>query len=455
MKTSLILKISGSVLVLLLIIAVVGKKAGWIGQEPATDVVTEKAAIRTVTEVITANGKIQPETEVKISSDVSGEIVELLVEEGQAVVEGQLLLKIKPDTYQSAVSRAMAALNAAKSSHANSKARLSQAKSQFTQSKLAFDRNKKLWEQKTISQSDYETAQASFESARAEVEAADQNVKAAEYQITSAEASLRESQENLKKTTIFSPISGTISRLNVEKGERVVGTMQMTGTEMLRVANLQRMELMVEVNENDILKVSRNDTATIEIDAYLGKKFKGIVTEIANSSNSSATGTSEQVTNFEVKILLLESSYNELISKGQRFPFRPGMSATADIRTQTQTKVLTVPIQAVTTRPDSTQVKAPKENLEDANKEKDEAEVKTEDITPKTDAQSKETVFLLRDGKAQIAYVTTGIQDNEYIVIQGIKEGDEVITGPYRVLSKQLKQGDAVKKVEAKDLFKK
>ena len=449
MKTSKLLKIAGGIVVALLVLAIAGKKLGWFGAKDGIAVSTAKVETRHITEIITANGKIEPETEVKISPDVSGEIVDLQVEEGQAVEAGQLLLKIKPDIYVSSLERATAALNSAKSNYANSQARLAQVEAQFTQSKLAFERSKKLWEQKTISQADFENAQAAFESAKAEVEAGKQSIRAAEFQIKSAEASVREAQENLGKTSMFAPMSGTISRLNVEKGERVVGTMQMAGTELLRIANLRRMELKVEVNENDILKVSRGDTAVIEIDAYIDRKFKGVVTEIANSANATLS-SSDQVTNFEVKILLLESSYADLLGNGRSFPFRPGMSATADIQTESRYNVLSVPIQAVTARPDTAQHHAA------VAKEPTDGDSKTEVSVNAAKEELKEAVFVVSEGKAAIRFVKTGIQDNDYIeILSGINADDEVITGPYRAVSKSLKPGDVVRVVPESELFKK
>ncbi|HAN77571.1 MAG TPA: efflux transporter periplasmic adaptor subunit, partial [Bacteroidales bacterium] len=312
MKNKRNLIIIAAVVVVIIIALVAAKKTGKIGQAPGTDVAVDSVSVRTITETITANGKVQPETEVKISADVSGEIVELHVIEGQDVKEGQLLLKIKPDIYISALERVEAALNSSHSNLANAKARLAQVKAQFVQTDLSYKRNKQLFDQGAISKAEFENISAQFEVAKAEVEAATQSVKAAEYQVKSAEASLKEARENLQKTTIYAPVSGTVSRLNVEKGERVVGTIQMTGTEIMRIANLNLMEVKVDVNENDIINVSINDTALIEVDAYLGQKFKGLVREVANSANT--TGLSaDQVTNFEVKIRILPGSYKHLI----------------------------------------------------------------------------------------------------------------------------------------------
>ncbi len=443
-----------SSVVLVVVLLLVAKTQGWLGKKAMMQVSTQPAERRTIVEVITANGKIQPETEVKISPDVSGEIVELHIEEGDEVKEGDLLLKIKPDVYLSALDRMKATLNSSKANLANSKARLSQIEAQFESTKLSYERNKKLWEQKAISQAEWESALSAYQMGKAEVEAARENVNAAKFSVKSAEASLNEAQENLTKTTIYAPMNGTISMLNVEKGERVVGTMQMAGTEMLRIANLNKMEVLVEVNENDIIRVSHGDTALIEVDAYLNKIFKGIVTEIANSATSSQQAAiSDQVTNFEVKIRILPESYQELIpeDKPTHYPFRPGMSATVDIMTHTENNVLSVPIQAVTTRSDTLGNAGEWIEEESGNNFK-----KKEDKKPKKDEKEiQEIVFLYNDGKVFIQPVEIGIQDKNYIqIISGLDEDQEVVTAPYRAISKHLKDSMNVEKVDREKLFK-
>jgi len=437
--------------VILIIIAIIGKRLGWFGNENEFEINTEKATKRTIVEIITANGKIQPETEVKISSDVSGEIVELNVKEGDEVIKGDLLLKIKPDTYISGIERMEASLNSSKANFANSKARLAQVEAQFTQTELTFNRNKKLFEQGAISQADYDNANSAYEMGKADVEAAKQTVVAANYSIKSAEASLKEANENLIKTSIYAPMSGTISKLSVEFGERVVGTMQMTGTELLRIANLNIMEVKVDVNENDIVHVKFNDTATIEIDAYTDQKFKGLVTSIANSSTSTSSTslvTTDQVTNYEVKIRILPESYQNLIPKNnpKYYPFRPGMSATVDIQTKIERAVLSIPIQSVTTRIDSTKNKINK-MLKKANEEQ---------IEKKEDSEYKEYIFKFESNTNTVSMikVKTGIQDNNYIqIISGVNENDEVVSAPYSVISKKLKDKSKVKKVPPEELF--
>ena len=311
MKQKKILPYAIGLLIVAIIVLVVGKKAGWFGQEFSISVATQKVESKTITELITANGKIQPETEVKISPDVAGEIVELYVEEGDEVKAGDPLCVIKPDIYISALNRAEATLN-------SSKARLAQAEAQLIERELAYKRAKQLYDGGAIPVSEFETAEASYKVAQSEV-------NAARFSVKSADASVSEAKEQLTKTRIYAPISGTISALNVEKGERVVGTNMYAGTEMMVVADLDRMEVEVEVNENDIVKVSKNDTALVEVDAYLQRKFKGIVTEIANSASTTGAAT-DQVTNFDVKVFLLSDSYADLIdsTSGNIYPFRPG-----------------------------------------------------------------------------------------------------------------------------------
>ncbi len=451
MKRKKIFRILLIILVLLIIIAIVGKKKGWFGDGFVYKVTVEKPEYRKITETITANGKIQPETEVKISSDVSGEIVELNVQEGQQVKEGKVLLKIDPDIYLSSIDRMEASLNSSKANIANSKARLAQIEAQFTSTKLTYERNQKLWQEKAISDADFEASKAAFEMGEAEVKASQESVNAAEFTVRSAEASLREAKENLAKTTIYAPVNGTVSMLNVEKGERVVGTIQMAGTEMLRIANLNEMEVKVEVNENDIVRVSLGDTAIVEVDAYLGDKFKGVVTEIANSANNSVALSADQVTSFDVKVRILSESYKHLIGQDSinKYPFRPGMSATVDIQTHTVNDALSVPIQAVTTRAVSDTLS--KFSAHNENNEMDKTMTQSSD---KEDEEVLEVVFVHKNGKVQIKEVTTGIQDNNYIrIISGIDTNDEVVTAPYSAISKRLRNSMKVEVTDKDKLF--
>ena len=417
MKNNKILKILLPIVIVLILFAVIGKKAGWFGKALTVKVAVENAQKRTIVETITANGKIQPEKEVKISPDVSGEIVELTVKEGYSVEKGQLLLRIKPDNYISQKDRSLAEISAAQ-------ARRSQSEAQFTQTELSYKRNKQLFEQQTISKSDFEQAEATYNVAKAEVDAA-------KFAITSAEASLKDANENLIKTSIYAPMTGTVSMLLVELGERVAGTNLMAGTELMRVADLSRMEAQVQVNENDIPRVKLGDTALIEVDAYLDQKFKGVVTEIANSAKT--TGVSaDQVTNFDVKILVLPQSYQKLVDAGDKNPFRPGMSATVDIRTQSKVDIITVPIQSVTTRTDTT---------------------KTSGTPSQKDIR---TLVFITDGKYALAKdVKTGIQDNSYIeIFSGISPNDRVISAPFSAISKKLSDSTVIEVVKKEELFK-
>jgi HlyD family secretion protein len=419
------------------------------GNKP-TEVYTEKATIRDIIEIVSATGKIQPETELKISSDVSGEITEMLVKEGDQVRKGDLLCRIRPDMYVSAFERVSASVNTTRANLKTAQAQLEQAKANLINSESMFNRTKKLFDQEAVSQQEFDAAKAQYEAAKANVEALEAGVNAGLYTIQSSEASLKEANTNLEKTYIYSPVDATISRLSVEKGERVVGVSGMTGTEIMRLANLNEMEVSVEVNENDIIKVHKNDTALIEVDAYMDKKFKGIVTEIANSSN--ALGISvDQVTNFTVKIRMLRESYNFLVTSQNLIPFRPGMSASVDIQTRRVSKVIAVPIQAVTVRN--------KDSL-DVEKESGERDIEVKNETEekefaKKPEENKEFVFIHNDGTARQVEVKTGIQDNDYIeVISGISNGDEIICGPYRAVSKLLKDKSKVKVVKKEELYK-
>jgi len=415
MKENKILKILLIVVAVLLIAAVIGKKQGWFGKAITVKVAVEKVASRSIVEAVTSNGKIQPETEVKISPDVSGEIVELHVKEGDHVEKGVLLFKIKPEIYVSARERASAAVS-------SSKARLSQVEAQLIQAELSYNRSKSLWDEKTISQAEFEQAEAQFKIAKAEKESA-------LFAVKSSEASLKEANENLIKTTVYSPMKGTISSLSVELGERVIGANMMTGTEVLRVADLNRMEVVVDVNENDIIRVKLGDTAIIEVDAYLDRDFTGIVTEIANSAKSAGL-TADQVTNFPVRILILRESYEDLITENNPSPFRPGMSASVDIRTSRKLNILTVPIQAVTTRTDTTKLKM-------------------------SGIEEIRTIVFLSDGKYALARdVKTGIQDNTNIeILSGLTEGDDAIVQPFSAISKKLSDSTLIEVVKKEALF--
>jgi HlyD family secretion protein len=421
--------------IIMIVFLIIGKKAGWFGEDSAYKISTDPVERRTIKEYVSASGKIQPETEIKISPYVSGEIVELAVKEGQQVKKGDFLLKIKPDIYESALERTIAAGNSANANYMNSQARLEQVKAQFQKVDLSYIRNKTLWEQGVISQAEYENALSSYQMAIADLRAAEASVNAAQFQLLSAQATIKEANENLKKTSVFAPMDGIVSILNVEAGERVVGTEMMAGTEMLRIANLNVMQVIVDVNENDIVKIKINDTADINVDAYFKRKFKGVVTEISNSANISGFST-DQVTNFKVKIRILPESYQDLISEHNKYPFRPGMTASVDIYTNSVSDALAVPLSAITTRIE-------KESFSDSeNKGNDNPN------------DYNEIVFVYKDGKAIQRKVKIGIQDSYYIqIIEGLQEGEEVITAPYSLISKILRDGMTVKKVSREEVY--
>ena len=440
-KSNKLLPYGIALAVIVIIVLVAGKKLGWFGKDFEINVATKIVESKTITELITANGKVQPETEVKISPDVSGEIIEMQIEEGDEVKKGQLLMVIKPDMYIQSYNRAQASLS-------SSQARLAQADARQIESEMGFKRSNSLFKQDAIPVSDFETAQASFKVAQSEV-------KAAQFAVKSAEASVAEAQEQLVKTKIYAPMDGTVSRLNVEKGERVVGTNMYAGTETMVIANLHLMEVKVDVNENDIVRVNLNDTALVEVDAYLGRKFKGLVTEIANSANV-VGGSTDQVTNFNVKILLLEDSYKDLIDSvgGKKYPFRPGMSATVDIQTETKLNVISVPIQAVTTRSLKNNVKEEPKKAE-IEKPEGENEAVTQQGTKAKDDEKVEVVFVYKDGKVFKQPVKTGIQDSENIeILDGLKAGDQIVVAPFNAINKLLNDSSQVKVVDEKELFK-
>ena len=418
------------------------------------EVTIEDASMRTIKETVSASGKIFPETEVKISSDVSGEIVELYVKEGDSVVVGQVLAKINPDTYLSAVERGEASLNSTKAQLAISRSQIEanraqreQILAQLENAKTIHKRNEQLKKDGVISQAELDQSlatlrqlEANLRSADASIKSAQQNAQSSEFSIKGANASLNELKTSLSRTTIKSPTSGIVSKLSVEKGERVVGTIQMTGTEMMRVSNLNAMEVQVDVSENDILKVALGDVADIEVDAYLGKKFKGTVTQIANSASNIAAANAQalntdQVTNFIVKILVDESSYQEIKSSSLKYPLRPGMSASVDIYTEEEKDVIAVPIQCVTVRE--------KEGQKDKKKK---TETTDSELKDEPEIEFDEVVFLMDSDTAKMVKVVTGIQDDEYIMIKsGVKVGDKLISGPYNEVSKNLKQGEKIR----------
>jgi HlyD family secretion protein len=435
----------GAALILIVLVLVVGKNKGWFGGAKPIEVEFATLTTATITEVVSASGSVQPELEVKLSPEVSGEIIELNVKEGDSVQMGALLVKIRPDNFISALDRARANLNQQLANLADTKARLARSQASFKRSDLEYKRQKQLYEQKAISVADYELADANYNIAMQDLKSAEQNVSAAQYVVKSSQATVDESVENLRRTSIVAPMSGTISKLNVELGERVVGTSQMAGTELLRIANLDLMEVRVDVNENDIIKIALGDTTIIDVDSYsaMDKEFKGIVTQIANTAKDKVS--SDAVTEFEVRIRILNDSYKDLTAENAgRKPFKPGMTASVEIITDRKDNILVAPLSAVTTR-------SAKDKTEDGDSEK-EGDVETTNLAD----DIKEVVFVYEEGKAKKVEVKTGISDFENIeILSGLKAGQEVVKGPFIVVSKRLKDGDPITIQEKKNKDKK
>ncbi|MGE7777935.1 efflux RND transporter periplasmic adaptor subunit [Chitinophaga sp. NPDC101104] len=450
----------GALVALIVIVAIVRGS----GKDDGLKVAVDKASDKDIIEIVSASGKIYPEVEVKVSSDVSGEITKLLVKEGDSVMKGQTLAHIYADIYASNRDRQVAAVSQTQAELANATAALAAFKARLDQAKASYDRNNQLYKEKVISRQEFETADATYKAALSDYNAASQRINANKFAVASAEANLAEANKNLSRTTIAAPTGGTVSLLSVEEGERVVGTGQMSGTEMLRIADMSTMEVQVDVGENDIPKVKVGDSALIEVDAYTGRKFKGLVTQIASSSKGAATASNtstssaEQVTNYVVRIRILVSSYKDLLDPNnpRRFPFRPGMSANVDIQTRTEKNVLSIPINAVTTRDlsdtakkDKSAKKAPKEN----NGNTANAANAEGGGTQRQDFQ--EVVFVLQpDNTVLLRKVTTGIQDDNNIQItSGLKAGESVVSGPYTAVSRELENGKKVKVVPRSELF--
>lgn len=435
-STKSLLKILGILLLVIVVLGVVAKAAGWLDHGPAEKTVeTETVERRTITQIVSASGRIQPETEVIIRPDVSGEIIELAVKEGDFVRTGDLLVRIKPDIYQAQIDNLNAALLTQQS-------RMEQARANMLQAEVEYEKNQKLYDQDLISELTYKQSENNYEAQKA-------NLKAAEYQIESARAQLRQAEEELEQTVIRAPQDGTITQLAVEQGERVLGQSQMSGTEMMRVARLEQMEIEVDVNENDIVNVSLADTASLEVDAYPNRSFEGVVTEIANSAEVSSEGSAEQITNYKVKIRIttphnLEQSSNDFVAMNvSENPatdftpnFKPGMSATVDIKTNTVNDVVSVPIQAVTVR----------DFASDSTAQSDTTSAENNVATRLGSREDfRKVVFVNNDGIANRVQVETGISDNTFMqIMSGLEAGQEIVTGSYRVLSRELADGDNI-----------
>jgi HlyD family secretion protein len=442
MKLKTILIIVGILIVLL----AVAKFTGLIGGTKAEKVTVEKVVRKNVIETVTASGKVQPETEVKLSSEVSGEVTELLVKEGDVVKRGQLLIKVRPDVLKSGYDRAIATNSSQRASVAAAQQMLQQNQGNFVNAEATYKRNVELFNKKVISASEFDAAKAAYLTAKTNLGRSKEDYTAAKFQLAQTGANVQEASANLAKATIFAPVDGVISKLSVELGDRILGTAQMAGTEIMRISNLTSMEVNVDVNENDINRVNVNDKAAIEVDAFADKKFKGIVTEIASSSKDvGAAVSTDQVTNFVVKVRILAESYNDLKqgAKDLPSPFRPGLSATVDIESESLTG-LSIPIQSVFTDDNKKGKPGTEENKENSDQQKSKL----------TDKTIKQFVYVYENGTVKKVEVTTGIQNDQYIIIKsGLKSGQEVVTGPYSAIQNRLKDGAKVEKTTKDQLF--
>lgn len=444
--------------IIVILVALIGtliglKKAGVLGKEEGKKVTAEKAEKRAITETVTASGKISPEVEVKVSPDISGEIVELNVNEGDSVSRGQVVAKIYADIYASQRDQAAAGVAQSEAAEANAKAQLKALEATLEQATKTYERQKKLYEEKVISKAEFEQAEQTYKAAQANYNAAKEGIKGNLAAIQSARANLNRASKDMNRAVITAPMSGVVNILNVKKGERVAGNSFSIGTEMMRIADLRSMVAIVDVGENDIPKVNYGDTALITVDAYGSRKFKGLVFKIANPTSNavSAAATSTEVTNYKVHVRLLPESYQDLIVKGRPFPFRPNMSATADIQTKTERNVLSVPLAAVTTRDKKGDVVSG----DKATTSEDKGSASTQDKAAASADDLDEVVFVLEaNGTVKKVKVKTAIQDLNYIqIVSGLQGNEQVITGPYTLLSKTLKEGDKVKVVTKENLY--
>jgi HlyD family secretion protein len=443
--------------VALLVVAMIGFKQAGFGKPKFPKVTKEKVSKRTIIETVNASGKVYPEVEVKVSSDVSGEITELTVEEGDSVRRGQVLARIYADIINTQRDAAASEVNRAQAVTSNASAGLGSFVAQIELAQKTYDRQKQLLDEKVISRAEFEQAEQSLRTLQANYAAAKEGVRANQAGVGNARAQLNRVNKDLSRTTIVAPRDGVVSLLNVKKGEKVAGNSFNVGTEILRIADMKSIEVRVDVPENDIVKVNVGDSANIEVDAYSNRKFKGVVYQIASSNTTanSLQATGNEVTNYRVFIRINPDSYTDLVKRGMKgaFPFRPGMSATADIETRKDVDVLAVPINAVTTRE-----KGSDKNMEQVQKNKEQKEAEQEENKGSSETQVGEleaVAFVLqKDGTVKKVQVKTAVQDINYIAItSGLKEGDEVITGPYNIVSKELKNGDKVEVVEKDKLF--
>lgn len=446
-SNKLIYWLIGAVVVLLLFI-IIGRSTGIIGKPKEIEVEMANVKRASIVEKVSASGTVQPVTEVKLAPEVSGEIIDLYIEEGDSVSRGELLVKIRPDTWESQLERARASLNQQQANRVASEAALARSEATFTRARQEYERQEKLWNEKVISEADWQMAQQNFKVAENDLKSARQNVEAARYVVKSSEAMVNEARENVRLTNVGAPMNGIVSKLSVKKGERVVGTQTMAGTEMMRIADLNVMEVRVDVSENDIVRVHQGDTAIIDVDAYASqnKKFKGIVTLIANTAKEKLSA--DAITEFEVRILVLRSSYDDLVKAGNTYPFRPGMTASVEIITTRKDNVLSVPLASVTTR--NPEEKKPGES-ENGPGEGNATATGTQ--PPKSGEKKNEdkvVVFVNDNGTAKMVEVKTGISDYDNIeILSGLSDSAQVVTGPFLVVSKRLKEGDKIRAAKA------
>lgn len=441
-------------LIVIILFLVIGKSQGWIGKTKEIEVELVKAKKVSITEKVSASGTVQPVIEVKIAPEVSGEIIELNIEDGDSVRAGQVLVKIRAEVALSQLERSEAGLNQQRANVESSKASLSRAEANFMRSEQDYKRQEKLWSEKVISEADWQLSQQNYKVAQNDLTSARQSLEAAKYIVNSTEATVKESKENVRKTSVVAPMKGIVSKLIVKKGERVVGTATMGGTEMLRIADLNKMEVRVNVNENDIVRVHYGDTVLIDVDAYsnINKEFKGIVTNIANTAKDKQSA--DAITEFEVRILILQSSYQDLVKQGNRYPFRPGMTASVEIITKRKDNVLSVPLAAVTTRkPDGVEDKDNKTDNDDNDRK---PQVQNDaNKKPAEKKLDKIVVFVNDKGVAKMVEVKTGISDYDNIeIVSGIADSVEIVTGPFLVVSKRLKDGEKIVQAKKKDVKK-
>jgi HlyD family secretion protein len=436
------------IVIFLIIFLIIGKSQGWIGKSKDLEVEFTKSKRTSITEKVSASGTVQPVIEVKLAPEVSGEIIELNVEDGDSVRAGEILVKIRPDVWKSQLERSEASLSQQKANLESARASLSRAEATYTRAEQDYKRQEKLWKEKVISESDWQLAQQNYKVAQNDLKSAAQTLEAAKFIVNSTDASVRESRANVAKTSVLAPMKGVVSKLLVKKGERVVGAATMTGTEMMRIADLNKMEVRVNVNENDIVRVHLRDSVLIDVDSYASseKQFKGIVTNIANTARDKAS--SDAITEFEVRILILRSSYEDLIKQGNKFPFRPGMTASVEIITTKKDNVLSVPLTAVTTR------NPEKEKMTgDGPQRNDNDKPQVTDTKAKSEKkEDKVVVFVNEKGVAKMVEVKTGISDYDNIeIVSGLKDSVEVVIGPFLVVSKRLKDGDKITQAKKED----